>query len=677
MTQKVLVEFDNDIAIVRVDSPPVNATSTAVRQGLVDAVKEVEKQSLKAAILVCEGKTFIAGGDMTEFDVPAQEPHLPDVVDLIENSKVPYIAAMHGTVLGGGFEIAMGCAFRIALAGTKCGLPEVNVGLIPGAGGTQRLPRLVGPKLATEMVTDGLPRPVEMLFEKGAIDKIVDEDLLKHALQFARGEWVRPEAVSLRGVEPVDDDFFSQKRAALIKRSKGQQSQLHNLDAIEWARELLFNEGQPKERALHLSLRKSNESRALRHMFFAQKQASSPESIKNCETRQFDNIAVIGGGLMGTGICFASLMAGCNVVLIENNDEALENANKRILGLIKGALKRGKLNQSSQQDLLERFSLSLDYQHLSEADIIIEAVYEDLETKQSVFKKIAEFATEQAILATNTSYLNPDEIFSDVPHPERCLGLHFFAPAHIMKLVEVVKTKSVAKDVLATGFAFAKRLKKLPVLSGISDGFIGNRILAAYRRQADYLLADGCLPHEIDEAMRKFGMPMGPYELQDMSGLQIGWSNRKRQAATRPPNERYVTIADQVCEAGWLGQQTGKGWYSYENGKKSTECTPEVENIIKEYSEIHSIIRSTYTSDEIASRMIAVMVNEGALIVEEDIASNFDDVDVVQVLGFGFPRWRGGPMKYAEILGLKIMKEAMKRVESQSPKSWQRSERLS
>lgn len=672
-----MIKMEGDCAVISINNPPVNATSTEVREGLLEAVTQIQDKPLKAAILLCEGRTFIAGGDMKEFDQPPAEPHLPDVVSALETSKIPIIAALHGNVLGGGFEIAMGCAYRIALKKTVCGLPEVNVGLIPGAGGTQRLPRLVGVECAVDMATDGKPRSVEFLYEKGAIDKIVEGDLLKEALDFAIAELPETSPLSQRQILAPGADYFANKRASLTKKAKGQQSPLFNLDAVEWASELPFEQGQPKERELHLALRKSDESKALRHVFFAQKMASSPQSLKGIDGPSIETVAVIGGGLMGSGIAFASLMASMSVILIEVNEAAVEQARGRIDQMIKGAEKRGLVDAKGAADMQSRLKLSFDNHELRNADLVIEAVVEDLGVKREVFQNIASIASDTAILATNTSYLNPDEIFKGLPHPERCLGLHFFAPAHIMKLVEVIQTSDVSNEVLASIFSFVKRLKKTPVLCGICDGFIGNRILSAYRRQADYFLADGALPHEVDAAMRGFGFAVGPYEAQDMSGLQIAWANRKRQADTRPETERYVTIADQICDAGWLGQRTGQGWYKYEDKVKTEHCTPEVAEIIQNYSSAETIDRQEFTADEISRRIMAVIINEGALIVEEGIARQMSDVDIVEVFGFGFPRWRGGPMKYAEMQGAAKIRDAFDAVTRQSPDSWTRSKYLS
>ena len=669
----VTVAHEGDVAWVTIDNPPVNATSTAVRQGLADAVSAVK--GARVAVLTCAGKTFVAGGDMSEFDAAPVEPHLPDVVQMIEDSDVPFVAAMHGNVLGGGLEIALACAWRIAAKGTRFGLPEVNVGLIPGAGGTQRLPRLVGLDLAIDMAASGRIVDAKAMKDAGAIDVIADGDVAEAARAFVAALPDRPAPVSARDVPSMDDDALQEKTAAVRKKARGQHSPILNIEALLWSR-LPFAEGQPKERALHLKLRDSAESRALRHAFFAERAVSKPDAIAGAKPRDIDRIAVVGGGLMGAGIATAALSAGYSVTLIERDNDAAEAAKARVHGNLDGALKRGKVTEDKLADQKSRFATASDYAAAKAHDLAIEAVFEDVAVKQEVFAKLAAVMDDTAILATNTSYLDPLDIFDSIPNPDRCLGLHFFSPAHIMKLLEIVKTPHTSAEVLATGFALGKRLRKVAVLSGICDGFIGNRMLAAYRRAAEYLLADGALPHEVDGAMRAFGFAMGPFEVQDLTGLQIAWANRKRNADTRDPDERYVTISDQLCEADRLGQRSGKGWYRYEDGNRTPERDPEVEALIEAYSEERGIERRSFTAAEISDRLLAVLANEGARIVEEGIAERDADVDMVQIHGYGFPRWRGGPMQYATEMGWEETARHMQTVAAESPGSWTLSDRI-
>ncbi len=663
----VNVTRDGDIAWVEIANPPVNATSTAVRAGLANAIAEV--QGARVAILTCAGRTFVAGGDMSEFDRPAEEPHLPDVVQMLEDSETPFIAAMHGTVLGGGLEIAMGCAWRIAVEGTKFGLPEVNVGLIPGAGGTQRAPRLVGMSAAIDLACSGKIIPATQMLQLGGIDQITSGDLKEVARAFAADLPQRPIKIRDRTVAALDVDAYVAAETVLKKRAKGQQSPLLNLEALQWAA-LPFAEGQPKERARHLELRKSSESQALRYAFFAERAVSKPKAIEGIAPRDLNHVAIVGGGLMGAGIAMACLTGGLTVTVIERDAEAAASAQARVVGLIEGGVKRGKISPAKQADMLQRLITTDTYADAAPVDLALEAVFEDLDVKRSVFQQLASVVSKDAILATNTSYLDPTRIFDGIPNLSRCVGLHFFSPAHVMKLLEIVKTPYTAPEVLATGFALGKRLRKISVLSGICDGFIGNRMLAAYRREAEYLLADGALPHEVDAAARGAGLPMGPFELQDLTGLQIAWANRKRQAATRDPNERYERIADTLCEMDRLGQRAGKGWYTYAKGNRTPQRDPEVDKLVLQYSTERGITRRAYSTQEIADRLIAVLANEGARIVAEGIAERAEDVDMVKLHGYGFPRWRGGPMHLAGQIGWEKINEIMKLVSDESPNSW-------
>jgi len=664
----VTVLHEGDVAWVTINYPPVNATATPVRAGLFEAVAAV--QGSKVAFLKCEGRTFIAGGDMSEFDAPAVEPFLSDVVQAIENSNTPFIALLHGTVLGGGFEIAMGCAWRLAAKGTRFGLPEVNVGLIPGAGGTQRAPRLLGMEAAIAMACSGEMFTAKKMLELGGIDAVVDGKMMAAALEFAEALPARPTPISQRPVAPLDESKIQEARAKLTQRAKGQKSPLENLDALLWSQSP-FEVGQPKERKRHIELRHTPESRALRHAFFAERIVARPDAIKGTSPRDIENIAIVGGGLMGAGIATACLGAGFNVALIERDDDAASAAKDRIAGLIEGGVKRGKISAEKRDAQLQALATTAHYASASNCDMAIEAVFEDAAVKQTVFENLAAVMSPDAILATNTSYIDPLQIFEGIPNAYRCIGLHFFSPAHIMKLLEIVKTPETSADVIATGFELGRRLRKISVLSGICDGFIGNRMLAAYRREADYLLADGALPYQIDAAMRDFGMPMGPYELQDLTGLQIGWANRKRQAPTRPKEQRYVPIADQLCELERFGQRSGKGWYRYEQGNRTPIRDHEVEAIIVAYSKSQGIEHREFSAAEIQDRLMAVLANEGALIVNEGIAETTAAVDMVKLHGYGFPRWRGGPMQYAKEIGWDNTTEMMQRVCRENPDSWQ------
>ncbi len=667
----VTVTRTDDIAWVTIDNPPVNATSTAVRAGLEQAVAEV--QGARVAVLRCDGRTFVAGGDMSEFDDPPAEPHLPDVVQMIEDSPTPFVALMHGSVLGGGFEIAMACAWRIAAPGTGFGLPEVSVGLIPGAGGTQRLPRLIGMEPAIDVACSGKILGAEQMLELGGIDLIAEGDLDIAATEFIADLPDRPLAVSRRPLMAFPAEMIETKRTEITARARGQTAPLENLDALLLALRP-YAVAQPLERARHLELRRSAQSRALRHAFFAERAVSRSASI--ALPRDIRSAVVVGGGLMGAGIATAFLTAGLSVTVIERDGEAAQAAALRVANLVGSALKRGKASEAQVADRLGRFQASAEYSKAAGAELAIEAVFEDVSVKQEVFGRLATVIAPSAILATNTSYLDPRDIFAGIDGPERCIGLHFFSPAHVMKLLEIVKTPQTSPEVIATGFALGKRMRKISVLSGICDGFIGNRMLAAYRREADYLLADGALPYQIDAAMRAFGMPMGPYELQDLTGLQIAWANRQRQAETRDPAERYVPIADQLCASERFGQRVGRGWYLYESGSRRAIRDTAVEAMIETWSHEAGITRRSFAPDEISARLMAVLANEGARIVEEGIAENDDAVDVVKMHGYGFPRWRGGPMHHAQATGWGATARIMQQISNESPGSWKLARRL-
>jgi 3-hydroxyacyl-CoA dehydrogenase len=668
----VRVTRDGDIAWVEIDNPPVNATSTGVRAGLMAAVDAV--QGARVAMLICAGRTFVAGGDIAEFDAPPQAPDLPGVIDAMEHSATPFLAVLHGTVLGGGWEIAMGCAWRIARRGTQIGLPEVNIGLIPGAGGTQRAPRLVGMDMAIDMAAGGRMFDAEDVFDAGGVDQVFDGDLKAAALEFLASCPARPTAVSARECAAPDPDALAAKRAQLVKSARGADAPLLNVDALQWALSP-YAQGQPRERALHMKLRQSPQSRALRHAFFAERQVVKPAAIKGIVPRDLTRIAVVGGGLMGSGIAMACLGAGLSVALIERDGDAAGAAVQRVHDLIEGAVRRGKITPDTARDHKARFASHAGYDAARGADLAIEAVFEDLPAKQAVFAALSRVTGPDTILATNTSYLDPVAVFDGIENPGRCLGLHFFSPAHVMKLLEVIATPDTAPDVLATGFALGKRLRKVPVLAGICDGFIGNRMLAEYRRMADFAIADGAWPQDVDAAARALGLPMGPFELQDLTGLQIGYANRKRLAPLRDPAQRYVAIADQVFEAGRIGQRSGRGWYDYADGSRVPTPSVEVAAMITAYSRAEGITRRPIPQAVLADRILAVLANEGARIVEDGIAENDAAIDMVQIHGYGFPRWSGGPMHMADRFGWDRIAAILRGLAAESPGSWRLSRR--
>jgi len=643
---------EDGVAILTIDNPPVNAISQAVRQGLMSAIGEVAGDAtVKAVVIIGAGKVFIAGADVREFGRLPLEPFLPEVIAAIEGSEKPVIAAIHGVCLGGGLEIALGCHYRIAAPDARLGFPEVNLGIIPGAGGTQRLPRLIGVEKALDLVTTGRQVAAKEVLELGIVDALAEGDLLETARTFARERAGKaPPRLSERPVVPPPDGFFDRQREAITRRARGQESPLRALEAIQAAAELPFADGLKRERAIFQELRGSDQAKALRHVFFAERAVSKVPGLEDAKPRRIESIAVIGGGTMGAGIAVAALRAGLPVTMVEADEAAVERGRSNVARNFDGFVSRGRMSEQQKAEHMDRLSAGADYGALAGADLAIEAVFEDMEVKKAVFARLDQAMKPGAVLATNTSYLDVNEIAASTGRPADVIGLHFFSPAHVMRLLEIVRADQTAGDVVATGFAVARTLGKVGVLSGVCDGFIGNRILARTRRQADYMIEDGALPWEVDAAMEAFGMPMGPFRVMDLAGLDISWAARKRQAATRDPQERYVAIADRICEKGWFGQKTGRGWYVYENGKPKPN--PEVERTVLEESARKGITRRPFTADEIQGRMLHAMINEGARIVEEKIAQRPLDVDMVEIFGYGFPRWRGGPMCQADLIGL-------------------------
>ncbi|MEO1422135.1 MAG: 3-hydroxyacyl-CoA dehydrogenase NAD-binding domain-containing protein [Pseudomonadota bacterium] len=669
MSDVLTITRDGPVAHVIVDNPPVNAVGQAVRQALWDAVAETEADdAVTAVVLSCAGRTFIAGADIREFDAGPFEPWLPDLVNRIHEATKPWIAAIHGTALGGGLETALGCHYRILDPRAKVGLPEVALGILPGAGGTQRLPRLVGPEAAVRMITSGKPVGAKAAHAMGLADRIA-ENLIPDALRFAQE--VAGEPVPYTDEQPATGSFdWDAARDGVVRAAKGQISPVRAFDTVRRAFDLPLTEGLAEERRAFLELKETGQSKALRHAFFAERAVAKPSAIAGAAPRALTRLAVVGGGLMGSGIATAALRAGLTVRMIERDTPALATGEGRVSGNVEAAVARGLMDNATAQDMLARLEGATDYEDLDGFDMAIEAVFEDVEVKRGVFDQLARAMPREAILASNTSYIDPTTFTGAVPGPERVLGLHFFSPAHIMRLVEVVQTPETAPDVLATGFTLAKRMGKVGVLSGICHGFIGNRILGAYGRAAHYLLEDGALPWEVDDAMRSWGLSMGPFEMYDMAGLQIGWATRKRLAATRDPAIRYSRIADRICEQGWFGQKTGRGYYAYPNGPKSKSPAPEVEEIILDEARARGITRRRFSPEEIVERLHAVQVNEAAHILGEEVAERPMDVDIVKMLGYGHARWLGGPMFQADVAGTGTVLDRMRSVANDSPGSW-------
>lgn len=669
----VTVAIEGELAIVTVANPPVNALSQAVRQGLADAVNEVEGSDAAAAVLICDGRTFIAGADIREFDMGPLEPNLTEVIGAIEMCEKPWVAAIHGTALGGGLEVALGCHYRVALSSAKMGLPEVHLGILPGAGGTQRLPRIVGAEAAVKMITSGAPVSAGEARKMGLLAEVFEDDLAGAAKTFAKTVAGKtPPRMDRAPASPAPSDAkWKSMRAEVEKAAKGQMSPLGCFDAIRKAFELDLDEGLKAEREGFTRLKESDQSKALRHAFFAERAVAKPPLVQGVAPREISRAAVVGGGLMGSGISTSLLLAGVSVVMIEMDDEAAEAGRGRVESNLAAAVKRGLISEDKMKKAMAALTPTTDYADAKDAEIAIEAVFEDMGVKQEVFGKLEKALGPDAILATNTSYLNPDEITKDIADKTRVIGLHFFSPAHIMKLVEIVKAEKTAPEVASTGFALAKRMRKVGALSGVCDGFIGNRMLSSYRRVCDYMMEDMRAVDPIDEAIRAFGMPMGPFQLADLTGLQIGWATRKRLAPTRDPNQRYVTVADTICEEGRFGQKTGAGWHKYEDGSRKPIPDPWVIEVIEKSAEAAGREKREFSPDEIQRRAMAALINEGAKILDEGIAARPLDIDMVKIFGYGFPRWRGGPMKHADLVGVDQVLADMERVAKDDPGSWE------
>lgn len=673
----VQTRLDGEVLVVTVNNPPVNALGQAVRAGLLAAVEQAAADAaVKALLIVGEGKAFIAGADIREFGKPAMPPSLPEVCNAIEASGKLVVAAIHGAALGGGLEIALSAHYRLALPKAQLGLPEVNLGLLPGAGGTQRAPRVMGVKAATELMLSGKHLNAKAAAAAGLVDKLVEgDDALAAGLAYTR------ELLAAGGaVRRTRDIEIADKMAALAdlealaietaKKARGLFSPMKIIECAKAAVELPFEQGLAKERELFLQCLESPQRQGLIHAFFAEREVSKIPEAKAAAPRAFAKLAIIGGGTMGAGITVAALDAGFPVIMIERDAESIARGQANVEKVYNGLIAKGRMTEEGKAAIMARYTPSTSYDDIKDVDLVIEAVFEDLDVKKAVFKELDRVCKPGSVLATNTSYLDIDAIAASTSRPQDVIGLHFFSPANIMKLLEIVVPAKVSADVVATAFELAKKLKKVPVRAGVCDGFIGNRILAVYKQAADYIMEDGASPYEIDEAVRAFGYPMGPFQVTDLAGGDIGWATRKRRAATRDPKARYVHVTDRICERGWFGQKTGRGFYLYPQGARVGQPDPEVLAIVDEERAKKGVTPRKFTPEEIIRRYMASMVNEGAKVVEEGIALRPLDVDVTFISGYGFPRWRGGPLKWADMQGLDKILADIKEFEKEDPLFW-------
>jgi 3-hydroxyacyl-CoA dehydrogenase len=660
-------EVRDGVAVLTLDNPPVNGLGSATRLALMEGLYRAEEDpQVRAIILIGGGRAFSGGADIREFNTPKmeQKPSLHDLISALETSRKPVIAAMHALALAGGLELALGAHYRTALAGTQIGLPEIKLGLLPGAGGTQRLPRAVGLELASNMILSGTPLKAEQLAGTRLLDRLIEGDLLEGSIGFAREVAARdgplPKIRDWPIQHPNAEGFIGFARGAVATVARNLPAPGKCLDALQAAVTQPFAAGAAIERECFVALLASNESKALRHAFFAERAASkiadvSPDTLQ----REIRKVAVVGAGTMGGGITMALLNAAFPVTLLEVSQEALDRGVAKIRKAYEDSAAKGKLTQADLQQRLSALRPTVSYSDLSDADLVIEAVFEDYAAKQAVFKQLDAHARPGAILATNTSSLDVNRIASWTTRPSDVLGMHFFSPANIMKLLEVVRASRTEKDVLATVMALAKKIGKTAVVAGVCDGFIGNRMLDPYLQQAGFLLEEGALPQQVDHAVEAFGFAMGPFRMGDMAGNDIGWAIRKRHAIEQP-DLVHSKILDEICELGRFGQKTGGGAYDYKPGDRKAYPSKLVEDLILRRSQELGVRRREISDQEIVERLVYALVNEGARVLEAGIAAKASDIDVVYLTGYGFPAWRGGPMCYADTVGLEKVVHAIR-----------------
>ncbi|UZD53636.1 3-hydroxyacyl-CoA dehydrogenase NAD-binding domain-containing protein [Caldimonas aquatica] len=663
-------ELHGSVAVITLDNPPVNGLGYETRKGITEGLARAEDDAqVKAIVITGAGKAFSGGADIREFGSPkaTQEPNLMSVIRTLDNCTKPVVAAIHSVCMGGGLELALGCHYRVAAPGTQVALPEVKLGLVPGAGGTQRLPRVIGVENALNMIVSGEPVKSEVLAAipgQKLFDKIVEGDLLAAAVAFA-GEVAErrplPRVRDLKAEHREADGYFQFARNTVKAMARNFPAPAKCVDCVEASVKRRFDEGLAFEREQFINLMMTPESKALRHAFFAERAASKiPDVPEDTPTREIRKVAVIGAGTMGGGISMNFLNAGIHVTILEMKQEALDRGVAVMRSNYEGQVKKGKLTAEKLEQRMGLLETTLSYDDIRDADLVIEAVFEDIGVKEQVFKKLDEVMKPGAILASNTSTLDLNKIASFTKRPQDVIGMHFFSPANVMKLLEVVRGEKTGKDVLATVMKLAKVIKKTAVVSGVCDGFIGNRMIEQYSRQAGFLLEEGCTPEQVDRAIEKFGFAMGPFRMGDLAGNDVGWYIRKRRYVEKP-DMRYSKTADILCEMGRYGQKTGAGWYDYKPGKRDAIPSPVVNEMIEKHRKELGITPRKISDEEIVGRLVYALVNEGAKILEEGIALRASDIDMVYLTGYGFPLFRGGPMCYADTVGLFNVVQDMRR----------------
>jgi len=673
ITEFVDLDRRGRIAVLTVNNPPVNALSHGVRLGLRDGLRQaVADPALGAIVIVCAGRTFIAGADITEFGKPPKEPGLHEVLGLIETSPKPVVAAVHGTALGGGLEVTLACHWRVGVRAARFGLPEVKLGLLPGAGGTQRLPRVVGVPKALQMIVSGDPIGGEEAQRLGLVDELVDGDLAAAGVAYA--ERVLAEQRPLRKIRDMDDktgavrgtpEVFAEFRKSVARQTRGFRAPENCIKAVEAAVALPFEEGLKRERELFLELMSSAESKAQRYIFFAEREAAKvPDVPPDTPTLTITKAAVLGAGTMGGGIAMNFASVGIPVTVVEVNREALD----RGLGVVRknyeATASKGRLTAADVEKRMGLIQGTTDFGAIADADIVIEAVFEEMPIKKEVFAKIDKLCKRDAVLATNTSTLDVNEIASATARPESVIGMHFFSPANVMRLLEVVRGAKTSKVAVATAMAVGRRIAKVPVCVGVCYGFVGNRMLHQRGREAEKLILEGALPQQVDKVLYDFGFPMGPFAMGDLAGLDVGWRIRKGRGVKSP-------VADRICELGRFGQKTGAGYFRYEKGDRTPRPDPEVEKLILEVAREQGIQRRAIPEQEILERLLYPMVNEGAKILEEKIAIRASDIDVIWIYGYGWPVYRGGPMFWADSIGLKAVRDRMREFGRRGAEGWE------